>query len=292
MRPDQAFITTRKGGTGERVTVFVCEDGIYEAVENGTRKIAQSVPPIGIESYLEKSFERPFTPYEGEIGVYHRRINRNINNEFHLNHEADEKAFHGTLVVLRRLLTDLEEIYQFIEPEPENYNVYGYVLREHLMHACTEVEASWTGILRANEYAGSGYWTTRDYFKLRDPMRLHEYSARLIFKPESRFAPFENWANENGLGPTETIPWYDAYNESKHDREANLDKASLVMATQATAAFFILAHAQFRTRGILVDPKVFTLESQPEFPAEQKYRYPPKGDKWSWGSKALFGPEK
>jgi hypothetical protein len=55
-------------------------------------------------------------------------------------------------------------------------------------------------------------------------------------------APFRGW--DDGR-PTQTLPWYDAYNAAKHDRENELKGATLRSVFGAVAACAIMIVAQF-----------------------------------------------
>jgi hypothetical protein len=43
-----------------------------------------------------------------------------------------------------------------------NRAAFGFALRQTLILACTEVEANWASILRANGYPRQGRWNTND----------------------------------------------------------------------------------------------------------------------------------
>jgi len=152
------------------------------------------------------------------------------------------KAVTATAVVLRLLTRDLERIFETVEPSACNMKAYGHRLRQHLIAACTEVEASWAAVLRANNYVRERP-TTADYVKLADPLHLREYGADFAFHRDlGTVRPFAKWSDGK---PTESLGWYHNYNATKHDREKNLDRATLEAAIAATAAVFLMAVVQF-----------------------------------------------
>ena len=55
-------------------------------------------------------------------------------------------------------------------------------------------------------------------------------------------APFNSWDERSA---TQTLPWYDAYNAAKRDRESELKRASLRLAFDAVVACAIMIVAQF-----------------------------------------------
>lgn len=64
------------------------------------------------------------------------------------------EAERGATFGLRRLLRDLDRVFDVIEPTASSMDVHGHLLRDLLLRACTEVEAAWKGILRANGRTG------------------------------------------------------------------------------------------------------------------------------------------
>jgi hypothetical protein len=166
------------------------------------------------------------------------------------------------------VLTDrLEHLFRVIEPNEDNLKVFGHEIRSLLLLACMEVEAALRTILDANgnreERLGTG-----EYVKLRDPLRLPDYTLQLAFYPNAgRFAPFSTWEPSK---PTQSLPWYDAYNKTKHDRENHFHEATLEHAIEAVCAAVILFYAQFGIR----EPHRFGLFAQsktPRFSLEERY---------------------
>ena len=61
--------------------------------------------------------------------------------------------------------------------------------------------------------------------------------------------PFKGWGATGS--PTQELAWYNSYNSTKHDREANLGDATLGMLFEAVAAAAIMLVAQFGLLGSL-----------------------------------------
>lgn len=180
-------------------------------------------------------------------GEYHPRICRGTNwppdqvDDQYLPHFNQRVSLELSVAPLDGLLREILEV---IEPIAPNLDAHGHRIRHLLILACTEVEASLQGILRDNGNSPSGRnWSTNDYVKLLRPMRLNEWRVRLgLYLDSPELSPFSTWTVAQ---PTQSLPWYDAYNKTKHDRESNLKLATLDHALQAMAALFILAKAQF-----------------------------------------------
>jgi hypothetical protein len=147
-----------------------------------------------------------------------------------------------SFVALRILLNRLQGIFETVEPNNDNRNKYGHKIRELLLLACMEVESSWSAVLKENHYR-KGRWTTKDYFKLKRAMFLDGYKVSLTqYHSYLPFSPFQNW---DVSATTTSLSWYDAYNKTKHDREGNLQQATLEHAITAVGAVVVLFFAQF-----------------------------------------------
>lgn len=170
-------------------------------------------------------------------GKRHHRINRGetttlVGDELVANRQ-------GTVAV-RLLMERLLRLFDVIEPDQAaNGKVYGPAIRELLILAATEFEAAASGVLRANGLTKAKL-DIGNYARLLGPMHLPGRRAKLAMYPGwPEVGPFQDW------GPGRKPVWYDAYNKVKHEREAHLPLASLDHAVQATAAAFIMMHAQF-----------------------------------------------
>lgn len=142
------------------------------------------------------------------------------------------------------LVQKLDEILLFIEPNAASLAAYSHKTSELLILACTDVEAQWKYHLeRAGVTpAGQGF-TTNDYVRLRDPLYLSEYSISLPRYAEiPDLRPFLQWDPNQ---PTQSIPWYDAYNKAKHDRQRHFAEASVLACVQAIAANITMFSIRF-----------------------------------------------
>jgi hypothetical protein len=169
---------------------------------------------------------------------------------FNVFHTAiDTNARTQSFVALRLLLAKMVGIFENIEPAAGNLHVYGHKVRELLLLAAMEAEASWAAILKANGYPPKDRLNTTDYVKLLDPMLLDSFSLALTSYPEfPSFAPLRDWDPKR---PTQSLAWYDAYNATKHNREERLDAATLERAIHAVGATVIMFYAQFGWRSTL-----------------------------------------
>jgi hypothetical protein len=145
----------------------------------------------------------------------------------------------GQLTTLTR---QLGRICQTVQPEEKNLDAFGHDIRNLLILSCTEAEAHWRGVLRANGVTQKCY-TTNDYVKLRAPMKLDEYAVTFPNYPWlAAFKPYGGWNTDN---PTCSLGWYDAYNAVKHDRQTQFGRATLRRVFEAISACVVMMAAQF-----------------------------------------------
>jgi hypothetical protein len=177
---------------------------------------------------------------------------------------------------LLTLTSQLETICQTVHPQIQTLNTYGHNIRNLLILACTEVEAQWSAVLKANSYPVQRL-STNDYVKLAKPMRLNEYSIRFpLFPWLEPVIPFENW--RMGGNPTSDLEWLVSYNKVKHNREEEFERATLKHAFEALAACYVMLVAQFGAsfRGPFHHSQLsfFELASQPRWPLSEVYSHP------------------
>lgn len=140
-----------------------------------------------------------------------------------------------------------------------------------MLLACTEVEAQWRGVLLSNAAKGDRF-TTKDYFSLKNPMRLAEYSLTLPDYPKlNATSPFASWTTPD---TTASLPWYDAYNSVKHAREECFGRAQLRFAIDAVCACAIMLVAQYGRIPTWPAGEFFCFVNYPQWPYDEKYLMP------------------
>jgi len=179
-------------------------------------------------------------------GKYHPRIYRPgaIEDNFRENGcpISDPKAIGQCLVATNILLEKLKNILETIELADQNLDVYGHEIRNLLLLSSMEVESVLSAILRENKYP-AGRWNTNDYVKLCKPLNLETYEVKFNLYPEfNAVSPFKGW---NSGSPTQSLGWYNAYNKTKHDRELNINNATLRQTILGVSAVATLLYVQF-----------------------------------------------
>lgn len=183
------------------------------------------------------------------------------------------REYTSSIVAAESLLIEVEEMFRFVEPDVENDGVYGHRFRELLILLCTEIEACWAGIYKANFPCDCPVrLTTNQYVKIKDVMFLGDYRLSLKDYPHRPFAPFAGW---DPTSPTASLAWFDAYNKVKHDRAGNFPISTMQNVLTAAAAIHVLQVAQWgvgvfdRWRGNR--KSIFSIDEIPEFPLSQIY---------------------
>ena len=155
---------------------------------------------------------------------------------------APQKELNSLVTTAHLIIRDLYELFNYVEPSDENINVYSHRLYELLLRTATEIESNFKGILSSNGYPiASNMNIKNDYYKVDKASILHDY--KVIFnrwKTYHEFRPFEAWNN----GTYVTLPWYQAYNEVKHNRYNEFSKANLGNVINAIAGLLCVLHAQ------------------------------------------------
>jgi hypothetical protein len=142
------------------------------------------------------------------------------------------------------LIERLDELLLFVEPSPTTLATHSHKARELLLLACTEAEAHWQHFLRrAGVISAARSFTTNDFVRLCDPLFLTEYEISLPrYSAIAPARPFFGWSP---AAPTQSLPWYQAYNDTKHDRMANFQVASLSNCIMSVAANLVLFAVRF-----------------------------------------------
>jgi hypothetical protein len=218
-----------------------------------------------------------------QLGEYYPRIYRPVfwhEQDMPKLAPQDEQILASSLGQLVTLTEQLTRIFRVIFPAASNLCTYGHEIRNLILLACTEVEAQWKGILRANNASPAGhYFATKDYVKLLEPLKLAQYQVVLPMYPQlPPLAPFAPWNRQN---PSQSLPWYAAYNAVKHDRETEFSQAKLRYAIDAVVACAVMLEAQYGHIPAWRDQlgQFFRFEKRPQWSDREKY-LPPVGTEW------------
>ncbi|MCB1542000.1 MAG: hypothetical protein KDJ25_14520 [Rhodoblastus sp.] len=206
-----------------------------------------------------------------------------IDREYAKNAEHYVRAF----VLIKN---DLQSIFEYLEPSAESQAAYSYRIHALLMRTCIEIEANFKTIFEENTFTppANRSLNINDYRKVDVSHHLSSYEVMLpIWNGAARvFKPFSPWRSARGLpNPGGTgLPWYQAYNASKHDRQDEFKKANLENLIMAVAGLLVLISSQFRDQDFSAGPDSLGIQGYEYHPMEAsigslfRIRYP---DDWT-----------
>jgi hypothetical protein len=141
------------------------------------------------------------------------------------------------------LLKDVQELFDYIEPADKNLVCYSYRIHSLLLRACVEVEANCKAILQENGYGRVGDWNMTDYKKIEKTHFLSSYEVKIPHWTGSSATrtPFATWSTGGRL------PWYQAYNTTKHDRHSAFEEATFLHLMDACCGLLVILSAQYWT---------------------------------------------
>jgi hypothetical protein len=139
------------------------------------------------------------------------------------------------------ILKDFKNLLDYIEPADINLPTYSFRIHELIIRVCIEVEANFVAILKENGYSKTGIWSMNDYKKVNVTHRLSDYEVKLpVWNGQENIRrPFEAWNTDSKL------PWWNAYNKTKHDRHKEFEQATFETLTNGMCALIALLSAQF-----------------------------------------------
>lgn len=158
---------------------------------------------------------------------------------------ANQQEKRSLITTTRLIIHDLYTLFNYVEPNDSNLNVFSHRIYELFLRTATEVESNFKGILVANNYQPHNRGNlniSNDYFKLANVLKLSEYGVTFKrWNSNNIFKPFATW-NTNSYTP---LPWYQSYNKVKHNRQDNFHEANMENLMNALAGLLCLLHAQF-----------------------------------------------
>lgn len=232
---DKEFIcSTYNNSNNEQVTIYHESMGIFQQyvtagdvdyLPSNEETLRQT---IGADSKISKNALGKVTQCVWRPGLCIDIPNTLSVNELELRRAKSD---------LKILIDKLHEILLFVEPDTNGLQAYGHRIRELLILACTEVENSWVSYFRLANQPCSRL-STNDYIKLNEALRLFEYQVSFKNHPFNiPMRPFGSW---NASNPTSSLPWYNAYNKTKHNKTESFSCATLDYCFHAIAANIVM----------------------------------------------------
>ena len=187
-----------------------------------------------IEDILKNYLEYDIIKKEKkEIGIKYKHIwkplmNVNISSELDFSIVELCRAKRDLAILIQKL----QEILLYVEPSTEGLKTFSHKIKELLILTCTDIENNF------KFYKFGKNERTSDYIKILNFVDLTKYNISLIGYANSfKCRPFLNW---NSKETTQSLPWYHAYTQLKHDSLNNFHLATLENCLNAIAAKLIL----------------------------------------------------
>ena len=140
------------------------------------------------------------------------------------------------------LQKDIRDLFDYVEPADKNLGCYSYRIHSLLLRACVEVEANCKAILNENKYQEKRM-NVYDYMKINVTHRLSSYEVKIPIWTglQNIRHPFEP------LATGDCLPWYQAYNDTKHNRHDKFEDATFEHLLDAVCGLLVILSAQFGT---------------------------------------------
>ena len=190
-----------------------------------------------------KPYHRIYRPVNPDL------TNAGYSSKAYISHKEYCQSGHSYVRAFLLIMKDLQNLFEYIEPSPESMDTYSYRIHSLFMRICIEIEANFKAILNENIYTpkvtryGQPIFNMSVYKLVNNSHHLSAYKVGLpqwTGKELLIFEPFKNWNLKNG-----SIDWYQAYNESKHDRQYNFRAANMNNLLNAASGLVVLISSQF-----------------------------------------------
>ncbi len=157
---------------------------------------------------------------------------------------------------------DVIELFDYIEPADSNEKCYSYRIHSLLLRLCIEFEDNVKAILYENGFEKrdkSGKLirlNISDYKKIESTHFLSKFEVKLPFwsgiKGDRK--PFLDWKNGHN-----SLTWYEAYNDIKHDRRQKFTQANFGNLIDAYCGLLVLLTSQFGLNDFIPRTSVLAL---------------------------------
>ena len=186
---------------------------------------------------LIKPYKRIIRPFPGSGGAH-------FDSSIAKSHLVDENYASDRVNLIRAfklLEKDLVKLFDYVEPDDCNSEVFSHRIYELFLRSCTEFELNCKNILLANNYSFIKPPNIEEYHKINKANHLSDYEVSLLIwrNPSKIFQPFKLWST------THTLNWYKKYNNVKHNRDIYFKDANLGNLINAISGVFCILFSQF-----------------------------------------------
>lgn len=179
---------------------------------------------------ISRPFKRTVRPF----------VDGRYENALYVRHSSFGQTPQQCIRAYMLIQQDLLELFDFVEPSDENAGTFSHRIHALMMRTCMEIEANFKAILSSNGHDVQKS-TMRDYKRLERTHRLSTYEIIVpTWQGEGRVRkPFAMWPA--------LLPWYQAYNNAKHNRHDKFFEANLQNLVDSVCGLVAVLAAQFYT---------------------------------------------
>jgi len=160
-------------------------------------------------------------------------------------------------------------IEQFIEPVNANFSTYSLELVNVLQSVCSELDVFFKVVCGFNQ---TDRKSMNDYYAIVN-QKYSGLKQQIVRIHGMEIKPFENW---NESQPSQSLNWWQAYNDIKHGRVDNFSKATLENVIYALSALYTLEMYYIK--------EVATASNQKDIPDEESKIFSLKNWKTQYGN--------
>ena len=199
------------------------------------------------------------------------RTYRMFVNETYTNGGEDRYVFHSRFAddplqhirAFKLIQKDIIDLFDFIEPSDVNEPCYSFRIHALLLRLCIEFEDNAKAIFFENGFPKkdkSGKpvrLTIADYRKIESTHFLSSFEVKLPIWSGNKGQryPFLDWKQGSN-----TLSWYEAYNDTKHDRRQKFSRANFGHLIDAYCGLQVLLTSQFGLHDYSPGPVLLALE--------------------------------
>jgi hypothetical protein len=224
-----------------------------------------------------------FTPSISKLDVYHPSIARPIypaaENLILPESENEVELAKSIWREIDLISQDLEECFNVNSVSERNYEAFGTQYERIIYFCCIGIESLFRKVFVANGVTKK-HLTMSDFVVLKQHSRLSEMGLSLVRYPWiAELFPFAGWSEER---PSESLPWFGAYNALKHDKKRNEHRATMRNALNAFAGYYAVAYFSLGGNlfpGFLSTNYYFHFTTHPKWKLQEFYFTPEDG---SW----------
>jgi len=193
-------------------------------------------------NYAKEPIDNPILPYHRCYRPMKNRMNSGSFTCMYLLDDDYAVKPYYYVRSFRQLQKEIMDLFLYVEPCDTNIVTYSYKIQQLFIRCCIDIEANFKAIFNENHYSvEEKKWTIKDYKKIDASHRLSEYVVTIPIWDGTKnvIKPFDEWKS-SGI-----LPWYQAYQDTKHNKAEKLSEANFGNLLNAFCGLFVVLSSQF-----------------------------------------------